>query len=309
MAGAANQSPTPLRDHPCPCLSALPVSPRRKVFPPNHLRYNLSSTYLLLCFFSLRSDVQQLMTTLHLLQQTAQVQAWLEQQPHHPPSSETPTSWRQRLQQQRDRAPGKTLFLDQTLAAVSSQGGVQNLQYPPPSAFHLTSKLFTQGSPSALGFQSKLCLLLYFLKDAGWGTDSQAFAAAFHLPPATAALWECYYLLDAWNPSDASDGRLATACHLLQATANPKTPFRVVEVLLAAGEHRVALAVQRARGVGVAVAAGRGGGGGHEVLTEQQVLLRLRLRCGLLEEALSGMREHLQQVREKRGPRRTNRGW
>jgi hypothetical protein len=262
-----------------------------------------------------RSDVQQLLTTLQLLQQTAQVKAWLEQQPHHPAPSETPASWRQRLQEQRERAPGKTLFLDQILAAVTSQGGVLNPQYPPPSAFHLTSKLFPQGSPASPGFQSKLCLLLYFLKDAGWDTDSRAFAAAFHLPPATAALWECYYLLDAWNPSDAGDTRLATACRLLQATANPKTPFRVVEVLLAAGEHRVALAVQRARGVGVAVASGAaaapavaaglrgGGGGGHEMLMEQQVLLRLRLRCGLLEEGLSGMREHLQQVRVGRGGR------
>ncbi|GIL57382.1 hypothetical protein Vafri_12634 [Volvox africanus] len=259
---------------------------------------------------SVKGDLQRAI----LLEQALQVVDWFARQRLLGPGSNpgrfgAHMEWRRLVSRRTAKASHRRIFLEELLQSLELRSS-----YPEISkAQMLKSVLLKSRDVDSTTWTTKLALLVYYLMDAAlldsgpgqggpWGPRFQDavedMRRTFRLSAADLGVWQCYFLLDCASPAstEAEDPFLARACALLPSHVAEDTPFPFIEVLLALDRPDVALSLDRGQsewGPGGATTApastsGRCGRSLEQTLT----LMDVRLRCGLMTDALMLLRQH-----------------
>ncbi|GIL89720.1 hypothetical protein Vretifemale_17493 [Volvox reticuliferus] len=258
---------------------------------------------------SVKGDLQRAI----LLEQALQVMDWFARQHLLGPGSNpgrfgAHMEWRRLVSRRTAKAPHRPIFLDELVQSLELRSSYPELS----KAQMLKSVLLKSRDVDAATWRNKLALLLYYMMDAAvldsgpgqggpWGPRFQDavedMRRTFRLSASDVAVWQCYFLLDCSSPAstEAEDPFLARACALLTSYVTECTPFSFIEVLLALDRPDVALALDRGQSGsepgGTKAPASTSGRCGRP-LEQTLTLMNVRLRCGLMADALILLRQH-----------------
>ncbi|GLI67531.1 hypothetical protein VaNZ11_011745, partial [Volvox africanus] len=257
---------------------------------------------------SVKGDLQRAI----LLEQALQVVDWFARQRLLGPGSNpgrfgAHMEWRRLVSRRTAKAAHRRIFLEELLQSLELRSSYPELS----KAQMLKSVLLKSRGVDSTTWTTKLALLVYYLMDAAlldsgpgqggpWGPRFQDamedMRRTFRLSAADLGVWQCCFLLDCASPasSEAEDPFLARACALLPSYVTEDTPFSFIEVLLALDRPDVALSLDRGQesGPGATTAPASTSGRCGRPLEQTLTLMDVRLRCGLMTDALMLLRHH-----------------
>ncbi|KAK3254908.1 hypothetical protein CYMTET_35894 [Cymbomonas tetramitiformis] len=215
--------------------------------------------------------VEALLRAVRVLQQFAELMAWVRGCEVHPRWSST-AEWKRSVQLRRDRAPPCGIFIDALHRELGEHAAYARdeimdirqllvslterlflLQLESSAASERSATKDARGDPEEAALMTKKRLLLYYLLDMGCPLEGPPTECAWCLGVPLPVLRDVYlcFLLDDERATDPADrcglSSLDIACQILPSVADATTDFKVVEVLLHRGRYDVALSVLRAR--------------------------------------------------------------